>query len=65
MSKKIGNSVIRHRVKRLIKESYRLNEHRLKKGYDIVVVARNAAKGKNFHEIESAFLQLCRKQNLL
>ncbi|MBO4863500.1 MAG: ribonuclease P protein component [Eubacterium sp.] len=60
VSKKVGNSVVRHRITRLIRESYRLNKESIKSGYDIVVVARNTAKGKNFHEIESAFLHLCR-----
>ncbi len=65
MSKKVGNSVIRHRITRLIRESYRLNKDKLKDSYDIVVVARNTAKGKNFHDIESAFLHLCRKHCML
>ncbi len=65
VSKKVGNSVVRHRIVRLVRESYRLNKDSLKEGYDIVVVARNSAKGKNFYDIESAFLHLCRKHKLL
>ena len=58
VSKKVGNSVIRHRVTRLIRESYRLNKDKFSQGYDIVVVARASAKDKQYKEIESALLHV-------
>ncbi len=65
VSKKVGNSVVRHRVTRLIRESYRLNEAKLLQGYDIVVVARANAKGKNYFDICRAFLHLAKLHRII
>ena len=65
VSKKVGNSVVRHRITRLIRESYRLNEAKLLQGYDIVVVARANAKGKNYFEICRAFLHLAKLHRII
>ncbi|MDE6984635.1 MAG: ribonuclease P protein component [Lachnospiraceae bacterium] len=60
VSKKVGNSVVRHHVTRLIRESYRLHEELFCSGFDIVVVARASAKDAKYAEIESALLHAAR-----
>ena len=65
VSKKVGNSVVRHRITRLIRECIRLQESNILTEYDIVIVARKAAKDKKYQDIESAFLNLCKRQNIL
>ena len=65
VSKKVGNSVVRHRVTRLIRESIRLIEEKFARGYDIVIIARNTAKGKKYSDIASAFLHLGKMHKIL
>lgn len=64
VSKKVGNSIVRHHITRLIREIFRLNEGILETGLDIIVVARPAAKKENYKSIESAYLHLCGLHNI-
>ena len=65
VSKKVGNSVIRHHITRLVRESYRLHEDMFNCGFDIVVIARVTAKHATYHEIESALLHLGGLQKII
>lgn len=65
VSRKVGNSVVRHRITRLVRESYRLHEAVFNSGLDIVIVARQGAASVDYFKIEEALLQLGRRHCLL
>ena len=65
VSKKVGNSIVRHRITRLIRESYRLHEDMFNSGLDMVVIARVSAKDRSMREIERALLHLGKLQGVL
>ena len=64
-SKKIGNSIVRHRFSRLVREAYRLQENVFNSGLDIVVVARACARDASFHDIQDSLIRLAGKARIM
>lgn len=65
VSTKLGGAVVRNRVRRRIREIYRLNKPKMVPGYDIIVVARVRAVETGYQKLESTYLRLLRQLNLL
>lgn len=65
VSKKVGNSVVRHHLTRLVREVYRLHEDTFNSGLDVVVIARVAAKHVTFYEVENSLLHLANLHKIL
>ena len=65
VSTKVGCAVVRNRVRRRLREVYRLHEDQVLGGRDVVVVARVRAASSDYHQMEKSFLKLADKLGLL
>ncbi len=65
VGKKLGNAVVRNRVKRLMREVFRLNQHKIVEGIDILFVARKPLLKANLIVTNNTFWDLCKKAGIL
>ena len=65
VSAKLGCAVVRNRLRRRLREIYRLHEGQFRRGFDIVVVARTRAVAADYRRLEQSYLALAGKLGLL
>ena len=65
ITKKIGNSVVRNKLRRRMKEIVRLNFDCIKPGYDVIIIPKRNTVEIDYKELESAILHLFKNSRLL
>ena len=65
VSSRIGNAVVRNRLKRRLREGIRLRQETIEPGWDIVFIARRPIRSADYHQIDAAAARLLGRAHLL
>lgn len=65
VNSRIGNAVVRNRIKRRLREAVRLRMAEIRPGWDIILIARKPIRSADYHQIETACARLLRRAQLL
>lgn len=65
ITKKIGNAVIRNKIRRRLKEIYRLNHQSVKNGYDLIFIPKKNVVDLSYKELESSLIHILKISGIL
>ncbi|WP_438445188.1 ribonuclease P protein component [Gorillibacterium sp. sgz5001074] len=65
VSKKVGNAVVRNRIRRLVKEIVRHNGEKIAPRTDMILIARKPAAEMEYAEMEKSVLHVLKRAGIL
>ena len=65
LSRALGKAYLRNRLKRRLREIYRVEKEKFRGGYQVIVVPKRGSAGRSFGEIQGSFLALASRAGLL